>query len=333
MTARRPRLRRVLVALFLALALLLALDYALYPALSSVGGPSGDHARNGLWLRYAWYLGRHPDSEIRLLARRLRREHIRYAYFHVRHVTADGRLRYRSPGTARRLLRLLRAEAPEVRAVAWIYAGNNGMGGLPVVRLEDPAVRRRMAAEAAWLVRECGFDGVQWDYEVCRDGDPHLLSLLQETRRALDAAVPGRNTTALLAVSTPMWVPRPFRRWGWSEGYFARVAAECDQIAVMAYDSGLYLPRAYAWLVRQQAEHVPRAAALSNPGCGVLIGVPTYARGGLSHHAHAENVEVALKAVRSGLPAGGGVQGVALFADYTTQPDEWAAYRRLWLRP
>jgi hypothetical protein len=44
---------------------------------------------------------------------------------------------------------------------------------------------------------------------------------------------------------------------------------------------------------------------------------------------------VALLGVRAGL---GGFEstkptlaGVALFADYTTQPGEWATYRRLWL--
>ena len=96
-----------------------------------------------------------------------------------------------------------------------------------------------------------------------------------------------------------MWLPAPFHRWGWDDDYLSQVAASCDQIAVMAYDTGLYLPRAYVWLVRQQVIHATQAAARGNPPCRVLIGVPTYARGGLSHHPYAENIRLALKGVRT----------------------------------
>jgi hypothetical protein len=132
-----------------------------------------------------------------------------------------------------------------------------------------------------------------------------------------------------------MWLPPPFQHWGWSEAYFARVAATCDQVAVMSYDSGLYLPRAYVWLVHQEVVHVTRAVARSNPRCRVLLGLPTYGRGGLSHHPWAENLRMALKGVREGFAdprtARSVFAGVALFADYTTQPEEWQMYRNRWL--
>jgi hypothetical protein len=186
-----------------------------------------------------------------------------------------------------------------------------------------------MAAEARWLVRECGFRGVQWDYEICPDGDPDYPALLRETRGVLDG-LPGRP---LLGACTAVWGPIRWRAW--SEEYFTRMAAECDQLAVMGYDTGLYLPRAYAWLMREQTVRVPRAAARGNPDCRVLIGVPTYSRGGLSHHPWSENVSVALRGVREGVAdrrfTPQAFSGVALFADYTTQPAEWSVYRRLWI--
>lgn len=44
-----------------------------------------------------------------------------------------------------------------------------------------------------------------------------------------------------------------------------------------------------------------------------------------------------LLGVRNGLAALGMQQenltGVALFADYTTQPDEWQQYQQTWLQP
>jgi Glycosyl hydrolases family 18 len=322
---RRPRRwGRALLVLLLLLA-----DYALYPHLSPVGGPSGNRGENGLWLRYRWYFGQRSVAEVRTLARRLTEQQIRYAYFHVRHICRDGTLRYHYPAAARRLVAALHRDAPSVRVIAWVYAGNRRHAPeLQEVDLANTAVRRRMVAEARWLVTECGFDGVQWDYEICEDGDPHFLALLRETRAALPRG-------KLLSVAAPVWLPAPFQRWGWSEGYFARVAADCDQLAVMCYDTGIYLPRGYVWLVHQQAVTVTRAVAHGNPRCRVLLGLPTYGRGGLSHHAYAENLRLALKGVREGLAdprAGRSVfAGVAPFADYTTQPDEWKTYRKLWL--
>ena len=34
-------------------------------------------------------------------------------------------------------------------------------------------------------LEECGFDGVQLDYEICPDEDPNFLSLLEECRDAI----------------------------------------------------------------------------------------------------------------------------------------------------
>jgi hypothetical protein len=68
----------------------------------------------------------------------------------------------------------------------------------------------------------------------------------------------------------------------------------------------------------------------------MLVGVPTYARGGASHHAHAENLGMALLGVREGLADRRSkpetFSGIAPFADYTTQEDEWELYRERWLR-
>lgn len=329
---RKGRLLHRAVQAAILLLLVFALDYLLYPLLSRPGGQSFNTGENGLWLRYRWYFGERSDQDMRRLAGRLRQEQIRYAYFHVRHITRAGTLRYHRLAQARRLVAVLRREAPRVKAIAWVFTGNARLAstGIGEVDLAKPAVRRAMVQEAQWLVIACGFDGVQWDYEIGANGDPDFLRLLRETRAALP---PGK----LLSAAVPMWLPRPFQRWGWSEAYFSQVAAACDQIAVMEYDSGIYLPRGYVWLVHQQAVRVTTAAARGNPRCRVLLGVPTYGRGMLSHNPWAENIRMALTGVRQGLadPRAhrDAFAGVAVFADYTTQPEEWATYRQLWLTP
>ena len=214
--------------------------------------------------------------------------------------------------------------APGVRRIAWIYAGNEQ--GLGSVDIGKANVRRHMAEEAAWLCRKCGFDGVQWDYEMCPDGDRNLLALLQETRVAMPP-------DAFLGVAAPIHYPAPFGGFGWSEEYFARVAAVCDQLAVMAYDTGAYSPRLYVWLVAHQVRRITRAVARSGSGCKVVLGLPTYGPSGLSHNPHAENLRLGLIGARDGLAEGADLtawQGVALFADYTTDGVEWETLHDLW---
>jgi spore germination protein YaaH len=186
-----------------------------------------------------------------------------------------------------------------------------------------------MAREAHWLTVTCGFDGIQWDYEICSDHDPNFLRLLRQTREAMP---PGK----LLSAATPLWLPEPFTHWGWSDSYYVQVARQCDQVAVMGYDSGVYLPRVYVLLMARQVERVTQDVGKAGPTCHVLIGVPTYRRGGRSHNSHTENIAFALRGVRQGLTAADtdrkAFAGVAIFADYTTQPDDWRTYRSLWLK-
>ena len=321
-----PRRRKRILIVVLCLLVALLTDYLAYPYGRWDGGRSVNRGENGLWLRFGWYFGQHPASELPPLGQRLRREQVRYAFFHVRDIRPDGSLRYRFGPEAKRLTTGLHQAAPGVKLIAWVYAGNaQGRGR---VDLSSVGVRRTMVQQAVWLVRDCGFDGVQWDYEICPNGDVGFLSLLRETRAALG---PGK----ILSAATPLWLPRSLERWGWGDDYYRQVAGNCNQIAVMCYDSGCYGPRGYVALVHQQIVHVSQDVARANPRCRVLIGVPTYAKGGLSHDPHTENVATALLGVRAGVADSrtdlSVFDGVAPFADYTTQPDEWRTYEKMWL--
>lgn len=324
--ARKTRRRRLAAALLVFCLSVAALDYFAFPYGQMPAGPSVNRGENGLWLHYSWYFGERTAADERAMAERLRANQIRYAYFHARYIGKSGALRFHKREAAQKLTAAGHRDAPGVKVLAYVYVGNTR--GLTGVDISNRQTRARMVREAVFLTQTCGFDGIQWDYEICADGDAGLLALLKETRSAL---APGK----LLSVATPLWVPRPFPRWGWSDDYFSQVAALSDQIAVMGYDSGLYLPRAYVAFMHQQVVHVTRAIAASpNPHCRVLIGVPTYGQAGLSHSQRAETLAFALRGVREGLAdpraAPSVFAGVAPFADHTTTADEWAVYRTLW---
>ena len=185
-----------------------------------------------------------------------------------------------------------------------------------------------MVAEALWLVRDCGFDGVQWDVEPLCGRRPRFSGA--------HAGDEGGALPETTCSPRPHRCGRPLRcnRRVGAMPIFAQVAATCDQMAVMCYDSGYLTPRAYVWLVRQQAIHVTHAARQGNPQCRVLLGVPTYGAGFFSHNPHAENLTMALRGVREGLADPGAdlsvFAGIAPFADYTTSPQDWKTYATLW---
>jgi hypothetical protein len=65
----------------------------------------------------------------------------------------------------------------------------------------------------------------------------------------------------------------------------------------------------------------------------VLIGVPTYDGTGIMHRGDVENPQNALLGTVAGLRglgAGGTFEGVALYAEWTTDDAEWRTYERLW---
>jgi len=327
MSARRSRRRWWLVGLSVLLVLLAVAYFRSrpHPPPAHVRGNRGE---NGLWLRYTWYFGQHSPHDLANLAIRLRRAQVRYAYFHVRFITAKGRLRFRNPQQARQLVHALHKQAPGTRLLAWVYVGIGGQ--YHQVHLHDASVRKVMVQEAVWLVKTCGFDGVQWDAEICNNGNADLLALLRETRAALPAGT-------ILGVCGCPWYPAPATGiYGWDDAYIGQVAAASDQIAVMAYDSGAATPWAYVGFVQQQTVHFTQDAAQCNPHCRILIGVPTYGAAGnpLVHNPLAETLSNALHGVRAGLPGANSTTfaGVAPFADNTTTAAHWKAYQTLWVR-
>jgi hypothetical protein len=321
--SRGRRWGRLLKAAVAVAAAALFLDYWLYPHFASPGGIVLNSGNNGIWLRNSWYAGDYTSGDLNVLNARLLDHGIGDAYFHVRSIAPDGSLMYRKPESAQALNRQLAKLNPGLRRFAWVYVGNASAGGK--VHLSNPATRRHLVEDAEWLVKDCGFQGIQWDYENCADGDAGFLNLLDETRKFLPPQ-------ATISVAAPGWYPAPLSAIGWSPTYLGEIAKRSGQIVVMAYDSGIYFPRAYTWWVSQQVEVATESVEHANAKCSVLIGLPTYGKGTISHNPRAENLRLGLLGVRHGLAKAkrGAWQGVAIFADYTTTASDWLTFDSLW---
>jgi hypothetical protein len=282
---------------------------------------------NGAWLRYYWYRGKHNEQQWLSMLERLKSHKVRYAYFHVLGVNPDGRLQYHQLKEARQITSRVHQSCPDTECIAWVYVPSDFASS--GVDLSKKASRIALHKEAQWLIEDCGFDGVQWDYEFAPNDDKRFLDFLSESR----ALIPRDK---LLSIATPM--SYPLTMYGWNDAYFKKVAPYVDQIAVMSYDSFLYLPRAYGALVARQVVHVSRDAAQTNPACKIIIGLPTYEDRTFAHQSFCESFANSLRGFEQGLRdyvklQNGGkqdglnnIEGVAVFADYTTDEEEWKLF-------
>ena len=289
-----------------------------------------NHDRNAVWLEHRWLEKRHPDAEMEALFARLHAHGIAYTFPHVIPFDDAGRLPPHDRDQMRAFLAAARRVAPGLRVLPWVGGLRRGYKRQRpgTIELGDLAQRQRIVAEARGLVDE-GFDGVHVNVEPVDDGNDEFLALL----RALRTAV-GRGRVLSIAATRPApWgVPRA-PNFAWSPEYYARLAATVDQLVIMAYDTALPTPSLYRRYVRWAARSVAGALDASPSEARVLMGVPTYEPYTFMHRRGVETPENALAGVVAGLRglgAGGTFEGVALYAEWTTDEAEWAAYERYW---
>lgn len=320
----RAALRAALALLVLVACGLAYLGYA--PAGDATPHPFNQD-RNGIWIEHRWLEKAQTDADMEELFRRLHEHGIKYVFPHLIPFTTAGRLPPHNREQMRGLLRAARAVDPEIRVLPWV-------GGLRVgyrrqrigtLDLGDLGQRQRIVAECRGLIDE-GFDGVHLDVEPVDGGNVEYLALL----RALRSAVGER------AISVSGIRPAPFAlplapNFFWTPAYYDRVAGLVDQIVVMAYDTALPTSALYRRYMAYASAEVTRTLARSH--ARVLLGVPTYDASGRMHRGSVETPENAILGVVAGLRGvggGGTFEGVALYADWTTDAAEWALFDRLW---
>jgi len=325
--------RRRLSILLLAVLLLAGAGGLVYFAYS----PAGDsrphpfnHDRNAIWLEHRWLERAHSEEEMEALFRKLRARGITYAYPHLIPFGADGTLPPHSREQMRAFLLAARRVAPELRILPWV-------GGLRVgykrqregtISLSDLGQRQRMVAEVRGLMDE-GFDGIHLNIEPIDDGNVDFLALLRALRPAL-----GPGHILSLAATRPGPVGLPIApNFVWSPEYYARVAAETDQLVIMAYDTAIPTSPLYRRYLAWATASVTEALLASGSDTRILMGVPTYEDHGFMHRSGVETLDNALLGIVAGLRglgAGGTFEGVALYAEWTTDDADWATYERVW---
>jgi hypothetical protein len=299
--------------------------------------PAGDsaphpfnHDRNAVWLEHRWLERAHAEAEMLSLFERLRHRGIAYAYPHVIPFDAEGNLPRHDREQMRAFLAAARRAAPELRVLPWVGGLRAGYKRqrTGTLRLDDLAQRQRLVAEVRGLVDE-GFDGIHLNVEPVNDGNVEFLALL----RALRTAVGPAHVFSVAAIRPAPFGLRPAPNFAWSPDYYARVAGIVDQVVIMSYDTALPTAASYRRYLKWASSSVAGALDAEGAEARVLMGVPTYDSYGFMHRAGVETPENALLGIVAGLRglgAGGTFEGVALYAEWTTDERDWAVYERLW---
>lgn len=322
------------------------------------GAAPGDY-RHATWVRYQWFAGAATrfsksespyatdpaaltDEDYRAFARSLAKNRVDTLFVFVGSLGENGALplwpieRREALGESGPLpiarLRTALAEegVADARLLAWLGGRHEGYDR-GFIDLSKPAIRQAVAAHAARLTGpEIGFDGIHLNIEPTLEGDENLLATLDAVRTAIPAK-------ALLSFAGTMVLPYVaklprLRNRFWTESYLEEVATRVDQIAFMTYDTSISSPRLFRWFLRRQAALLVEGTHAANPECEVYLGVPSYREESPHHASAAENVENATKALamaaRAMGPERASLRGVAIYAAWTTNEDDWALIRK-----
>ncbi len=322
---------RLAASLLLALGLGSAsLGYLAYAPAGDARPHPFNQDRNAVWLEHRWLERPHSEGEMEALLSSLSQRGVLYVFPHLIPFDAAGRLPEHDREQMRAFLAVARRVAPEINVLPWVGGLRSGYRRTRTgsLTLADLRQRQRIVAECRGLVDE-GFHGIHLNIEPVDSGNLEFLALL----RALRTAVGPRRLLSLSATRpAPIALPGA-PNFFWATEYYASVGALADQIVVMAYDTALPTPAFYRRYLAYAASSVARTLVGTGSRARVLVGIPTYDATRLMHREDVETPENALLGVVAGLrglAAGGTFEGVALYAEWTTDEAEWAAYERLW---
>ncbi len=297
---------------------------------AEVKGGAFDKGDNALWMRRHWMHENPTPAEIAALVESLRAHGIKRIYPFLGPMDREGWPGWRSkagfvrydPGGAARFLAEIHRIAPEIRVIPWT-------GGLldSDVNLKDRGQRRAFADHARRLV-EAGADGIHLNIEPLASGTSDYLQLLRDVKAAI-----GSHTLSVAAFPPP--IPgQPAEDMHWDLPFLREACRNADEIAVMAYNTGLTSAPAFEALVATWTKGI--ATTLTPPqagGCEWLMGVPAYDDDKDYHRPDVETIEHSLNGIVAGLGAIKNTEhfrGVAIYASFTTDERKWAVFDRLW---
>ena len=318
----------------LAFAMLAFVAHRVWQPGLTVRDGRDDLGRNAMWIGHGWLgadswfeAGKSAEkarfrapANIDKLAQLCRDNGIRDVYPHLTPTQPDGAMVVADDAQIERFLDGTRG----LRVLPWI----GGRMGKHIAPNDAAKTARFVQSVAALIKRHPRLTGVHLNVEPWKSGDAGMLRLLDDLKVAI-----GPNKILSISGYPPQseWYPL---RLAWSESYYREVAARCDQIAVMLYDSSLHDAKLYQWFVARWSRTVLDWTRDSQTE--ITLGVPTYGAAGptigpLYHNPRVENLSNSLAGLHRALSDAGKLPnnyaGAAIYCEWETDASEWQTWR------
>lgn len=295
-----------------------------------------NRGENGAWVSHKWFSTEKSDAQVEELSKKLQNLQIDRVYIHVGPLNAKGEIPPFDRDIWLKNRERILAKNPRLKIFAWLGGINQTRFGIAddSLNMDNEKVMKNIALLAGKICDSCSFDGIHYDIEPTPDNDEGFIKLLKFTRdniknREISVASP----SIIVSNSLVYWLNgvsgKTVALWG--PAYYRRVAENCDEIAVMTYDSASFTTATYKKYMVYQIKNITRA--VKGTECRLLIGVPTYDDKTIPHNPRVENLQTALEGVVLGISSlkdRERVRGVAIYALWTTDEKEIKKYKDLW---
>jgi hypothetical protein len=292
---------------------------------------------NAVWIGTEWTYLTHDDGTMRDYVQKLRDHEVGTVYAWVSWLQADQTWRGEANFEAViAFVQQFKRFYPEAQLYGWVsFPVDLGEGSY---RLDNVVLQQIVADFSARVVNEFGFDGVFLNIEPVWNNDQNFLALLRLVRSAvgndvpISAAIPPDWSPVGVNIPVPpMIVPGTV----WDREYKQSVALLVDELAVMAYNSGLSSPSDYSLWMAYQVRTFAQSVDELGGGTEIVIGIPTYDAEPPGHDPSVETISAAVEGVRSGLLQAGDaaafVRGLGVYAGWETDDIEWASFKQSWV--
>lgn len=293
----------------------------------------GFNPRIAVWMGVTWSMDTYNDEDLQSLADDLIAQGVDDAYVYVSYLKA-GDFFNPTYDHAADFTSRMKTYAPTIRLWAWVgipISPTLDDGTIVANRLNDESVRQQIADFARSTVTDMGFDGFHLNAEPTMNDDIAFLQTLDAIRETLPEDARLSTTVHALRIEQQVtFTPYPIYAHHSSPRFLREISLRVDQIALMAYDSGLGFPADYrSWMAYQVEES---AKALADSDVELFIGLPTSEEWTSSHQDQAEYLANALDGFYSGLNASEDPQridGIALYPYWDIDSNEWATLHQV----
>lgn len=333
---------------YISSALVIVLAYVIRSAVQDAERTEApSNSANALWVQSLYFRGTQPTTleplkreDLVKLCKTFNKNHIRYAYMFAGPYDTNGTLpEYAFSDTARSSVDFIRARCPNLEILPWVGGVVN-----KTVFLNDPVWCSNAVKSTSRLLSRLKLSGVHvnfefFTYEIKDEYYPGQNNIDRFGQDELDFFRSLRRELPNSFLST-VAVTTSTNAFHWKrKNTFQEIqilGTIVNQISFLCFDTSIQDNASFRSCLSQQLSDIRSWKSNSGRAVQYLIGVGTFINKPdlwKFRNLEIESITNTLNVLRDLLspPNQNDISGLAIFADWTTEDEEWRELRELWL--